>query len=74
MTEKLYETDSYLQRFTARVLTCTAVPEGYTVVLDRTAFYPEGGGQPCDTGTLGDVRVLAVHTDGQTITHTTDGP
>lgn len=74
MTEKLYETDSYLQRFTATVLACTPVRDGYAVVLDRTAFFPEGGGQPCDTGRLGDARVLAVHTDGETITHTTDTP
>ena len=74
MTEKLYETDSYLQRFTATVLACTPARDGYAVVLDRTAFFPEGGGQPCDTGRLGDARVLAVHTDGETITHTTDTP
>lgn len=74
MTEKLYETDSYLQRFTATVLDCREGEDGWAVVLDRTAFFPEGGGQPCDTGRLGDARVLAVHTDGETITHTTDAP
>lgn len=74
VTEKLFETDSYLQRFTARVLSCTPVPQGYGVVLDRTAFFPEGGGQPCDTGYLGEARVLAVHTDGLTIIHTTNKP
>lgn len=74
MTEKLYETDSYVQVFTATVLACTETSGGYAVVLDRTAFFPEGGGQPCDTGRLGDARVLAVHTDGETITHTTDAP
>lgn len=74
MTQKLYETDSYVQTFTAQVLACTQVQGGFAVVLDRTAFFPEGGGQPCDTGTLGAARVLAVHTDGATITHTTDAP
>ena len=74
MTQKLYETDSYVQTFTAQVLACTPVQGGFSVVLDRTAFFPEGGGQPCDTGTLGAARVLAVHTDGATITHTTDAP
>lgn len=74
MTEKLYETDSYLQRFTATVLACTEGLDGCGVVLDRTAFFPEGGGQPWDTGRLGDARVLAVRTDGETITHTTDAP
>lgn len=74
MTQKLYETDSYVQTFAAQVLACTPVQGGFAVVLDRTAFFPEGGGQPCDTGTLGAARVLAVHTDGTTITHTTDAP
>lgn len=74
MTEKLYEVDSYVQNFTAQVVSCTPVPGGFAVVLDRTAFFPEGGGQPCDTGRLGGARVLAVHTDGETITHTTDTP
>ena len=74
MTQKLYETDSYVQTFTAQVLACTPVQGGFSVVLDHTAFFPEGGGQPCDTGTLGAARVLAVHTDGTTITHTTDAP
>ena len=74
MTEKLYEVNSYVQNFTARVVSCTPVPGGFAVVLDRTAFFPEGGGQPCDTGRLGGARVLAVHTNGETITHTTDTP
>ena len=74
MTQKLYETDSYVQTFAAQVLACTPVRGGFAVVLDRTAFFPEGGGQPCDTGTLGAACVLAVHTDGTTITHTTDAP
>ena len=74
MTEKLYEVDSYVQNFTAQVVSCTPVPGGFAVVLDRTAFFPEGGGQPCDTGRLGGARVLTVHTDGETITHTTDAP
>ena len=74
MTEKLYEVDSYVQNFTAQVVSCTPVPGGFAVVLDRPAFFPEGGGQPCDTGRLGGARVLAVHTDGETITHTTDAP
>ena len=74
MTQKIYETDPYVQNFNAQVLSCTPAQGGFAVVLDRTAFFPEGGGQPCDTGTLGAARVLAVHTDGVTITHTTDAP
>ena len=50
MTELLYQTDSYLKEFEALI---TAVDnETRSVVLDRTAFYPGGGGQPCDFGTL----------------------
>lgn len=74
MTDKLYETDSYAQTFTATVTACTPVAGGFAVVLDRTAFFPEGGGQPFDTGRLGNARVLAAHTDGEIITHTTDAP
>jgi misacylated tRNA(Ala) deacylase len=48
LTELLYQTDSYLKEFTATVVTA----EGNAVVLDRTAFYPGGGGQPADKGTL----------------------
>ena len=53
MTQKLYETDAYVQEFTATVLSCAPAQGGYAVVLDKTAFFPEGGGQPCDLGTLG---------------------
>ena len=74
MTQKLYETDAYVQEFTAAVLSCAPAQGGYAVVLDKTAFFPEGGGQPCDLGTLGAAHVTDVHTDGTTITHTTDAP
>ncbi|HET9913545.1 MAG TPA: alanyl-tRNA editing protein [Anaerolineales bacterium] len=50
MTELLYQTDSYLQEFDAEVT--SILPAERAVVLDRTAFYPGGGGQPCDFGTL----------------------
>ena len=50
MTDLLYQTDSYLQEFDATVVAVEA--ETRAVVLDRTAFYPGGGGQPCDTGKL----------------------
>ena len=72
--EKLYEQDAYLQAFDAQVLSCVQGKGGWDVILDRTAFYPEGGGQPYDTGTLGGVKVLQVHTRGEDIVHTCDGP
>ena len=52
-TEKLYDSDPFLHRFAARVLHCEAGKNGSVVILDHTAFYPEGGGQPADHGTLG---------------------
>jgi misacylated tRNA(Ala) deacylase len=50
MTDLLYQTDSYVQEFNARVT--SILPAERVIVLDRTAFYPGGGGQPCDFGTL----------------------
>ena len=72
--EKLYEQDAYLRAFDAKVLSCVQGKGGWDVRLDRTAFYPEGGGQPYDTGTLGNVKVLQVHTRGEDVVHTCDGP
>lgn len=75
MTEKLYQQDAYLRRFTATVLDCQpGKAETFLVTLDRTAFYPEGGGQPADTGVLGGVQVLDVHEKDGVITHTCDAP
>lgn len=68
-TEKLFEQDVYLSAFTARVLTCEAGKHGYHVCLDRTAFYPEGGGQPADRGTLDGIAVEDVHTENGEIVH-----
>ena len=73
-TRKLYYENSHLSIFTARVLTCTPTEKGYEVVLDATAFYPEGGGQAADTGTLGDVRVLDTRERGETVVHLCDKP
>lgn len=59
MTERLYYTDSHLREFEARIVAVTPRTSGWaTVTLDRTAFYPTGGGQPGDTGTLGSARVV----------------
>ena len=71
-TEKLYYRDPYQTAFTARVLTCEPSKGGCLVTLDRTAFYPEGGGQPADHGVLGGVTVTDVHEKDGVIFHTCD--
>jgi len=69
-TEKLYYHDAYLKEFTATVLSCEQSKGGWQVVLDRTAFYPEGGGQPADHGTLDGVAVTDVHEKDGVVFHT----
>ena len=73
-TTKLYYEDPFLQGFTAAVTSCEEGKGGYLVTLDRTAFYPEGGGQPYDTGVLGEAKVLEVHDKNGVITHLCDKP
>ena len=73
-TEKIYYTDSHLSEFEARCCGCTPVEGGFEVVLDRTAFYPLGGGQAADTGTLNALRVLDTRERGEEIIHLCDGP
>ncbi|MBQ9458723.1 MAG: alanyl-tRNA editing protein [Oscillospiraceae bacterium] len=72
-TKKLYYDDPYLREFTAHVLSCEETKGGFAVVLDKTAFYPEGGGQGADHGTLENVRVLDVHEKDGVVTHLCDG-
>jgi alanyl-tRNA synthetase len=62
-TEKLYFTDSGLLEFPATVIAVEATEQAHEIILDRTAFYPTGGGQPNDTGRLDDARVLDVFED-----------
>ena len=68
-TRRLFYEDCHLQTFTARVALCEETDSGYLVTLDATAFYPEGGGQACDTGVLGGVRVLDVQEKDGRILH-----
>ncbi len=68
-TERLYYTDCYLKEFSARVTRISADPRGARVYLDRTAFYPESGGQPSDRGTLGGIAVLDVIDEGDEVAH-----
>ena len=70
-TRKLYYEDVYIKEFIARVLECRECKKGYEIVLDQTAFYPEGGGQPCDLGTLDTVEVLDVQEKTGEIIHYT---
>ena len=72
--EKLFELDPYLTHFTARVQSCVQSRKGWDVVLDQTAFYPEGGGQPYDLGTLGGASILEVHEREGRVVHTCDRP
>lgn len=73
-TEKLYDLDPNVKTFRACVLECTPKDGAYEIVLDRTAFYPEGGGQPADRGVLNFANVLDVQERGGKIVHTADRP
>ena len=72
ITEKIYEIDGMCRAFRARVLSVEKRDERYAVLLDRTAFFPEGGGQSSDTGTIGNARVIDVQTCNGEILHFTD--
>lgn len=72
MTQRLYYDDPYLQQFTARVIARDA--ERNRVALDRTAFYPEGGGQPGDWGTLDGVAVTDTQAEGELVWHQLAAP
>ena len=73
-TEKLYDRDSHIREFTAGVLDCREYGDGWAVILDQSAFFPEGGGQGGDRGTLNGVPVLdTVTRKGETL-HLTDRP
>ena len=71
-TEKLYYADPFLKTFTATVLDCQPGKNGFVVTLDRTAFYPEGGGQPADHGTLDGAAVTDVHEKNGVVLHNVD--
>lgn len=73
-TRKLYYEDCHRREFTARVLSCQRRGEHFAAVLDATAFYPVGGGQAADTGTLGPARVLDCREEEGKLLHICDRP
>ena len=74
MTRKLFYEDPNLAQFSAKVISCTAENDRWAVILDATAFYPEGGGQAADVGVLGGVSVLDTRERGEEIVHFCDAP
>ena len=82
MTEKLFYQDSHLGEFEAEVISCEPFSDAsgkktlklWAAELDRTAFFPEGGGQYADTGILGGVRVVDVQEKGEHVLHLLEGP
>ena len=74
MTRKLYYEDCHLTAFSATVTDCVQTEKGYEVTLDATAFYPEGGGQACDLGTLNGIPVRDVRERGEEIIHLCESP
>ena len=74
MAEKLFYADAHLRKFTARVLSCEESGRLFAVTLDRTAFFPEGGGQSGDIGTLGGARVTDTREERGEILHFCDAP
>ena len=74
MTEKLYYTDGSMREFTAAVVSCTEEDGRIAVELDRTAFFPEGGGQAPDTGRIGNAEVSDVREKNGRILHYVNRP
>ena len=74
MTDKLYEADGHIKEFSASVISCSEGERGFEVILDKTAFFPEGGGQKPDTGFIADAKVFDVQIKDGVISHFCDSP
>src|SRR5207245_10439445 len=74
MTERLYLRDPYLTRFSARLVSLADLAGRPAAVLDRSAFYPEGGGKPADRGTLAGAAVVDVQEKDGAVLHVLDRP
>lgn len=70
--EPYYYQTPYIKKFKAEVISCTEGKTGFQIILKNTGFYPEGGGQPSDTGFIGPARVTAVHIRDGAVIHETD--
>ncbi len=73
-TIKLYENDSYIKEFSATVVSCEEKDGAYFLVLDKTAFFPEGGGQDADKGKIGEADILDVQIKNEVIYHKVNKP
>ena len=73
-TIKLYDSDAYLKEFRANVLSCEKLKSGYRTVLDKTAFFPESGGQYGDQGFIGDIRITDTQIENGIIYHYSEEP
>jgi len=72
--DQLYYKHPYMKSFKARVLSCVPSNDAYEIILEETIFYPEGGGQPSDIGSIGECHISHVHKVGESIVHIGDKP
>ena len=74
MTIRIYDTDSHAAEFAGVVLSCTPAACGYDIILDRTAFFPGGGGQEAEQGTLAGMSLISIYEEDQIVHHVVDKP